>query len=288
MSLVRPILTAVVAVQVLALPAFADLNANQLGPNGPPLSLGQLPPLAGDEPVAKEDGGRSPASVGDNPKASRSIASAPNEGDDDEYNFSWLDPDKKVYVLQNRKYRKKNRFAVFLSAGADLSNPFRTEYEIVPRADYWFSEQFGVEAFYGALTNSDSSTLTALKNVSTSALPFVRENRSFFGGALTWTPWYAKLNFFNKILYFDWFLLGGVGQTVTAVNQTTKVGLAPNFAIQNLFTEYFGTGHEYYVTHNFIVRLDFFGMMYSATGADGSTTQNQINWEFTAGVGWAF
>ena len=29
--------------------------------------------------------------------------------DDDEYNFSWLDPDKKIYVLQNRKYRKAGR-----------------------------------------------------------------------------------------------------------------------------------------------------------------------------------
>ena len=61
--------------------------------------------------------------------ASRGIASTDRkiaseekgDSDDDEFNFSWLDPDKKVYVLQNRKYRKKNRFAIFLTGGLNLS-----------------------------------------------------------------------------------------------------------------------------------------------------------------------
>lgn len=210
------------------------------------------------------------------------------DSEDDEYNFSWLDPDKKVYVVQNRKYRKKGRFAVFATGGLNLSNPYRTEYEFVPRISYWFSEQFGVDAFYGVLSNSDNSTLTALKNASPTALPFVRENRSYFGAALTWTPWYSKLNFFNKILYFDWFLLAGLGQTGTAVDQNTRADRAPNFKTENLFTMFFGTGHQYYVTRNFLVRLDLLGMMYSATGADNRSTRNTTNFEFTAGVGWAF
>ena len=33
----------------------------------------------------------------------------------DTYSFSWLDPDKEVFVLQNRKYRKKGR--LHLNAG---------------------------------------------------------------------------------------------------------------------------------------------------------------------------
>ncbi|MBI3544151.1 MAG: hypothetical protein HY075_12845, partial [Deltaproteobacteria bacterium] len=121
--------------------------------------------------------------------------------EDDEYNFSWLDPDKKVYVLQNRKYRKAGRLAISLAGGLNLSNPYRTEYELVPRIDYWFSELFGIEVFYGSLSNHDNNTLTALKQASPTALPFVRENRTYYGAALTWTPWYSKLNFFNKILY---------------------------------------------------------------------------------------
>ncbi len=33
------------------------------------------------------------------------------------YDFSWLDQDKEVYVLQNRKFRKKNKLYVGAMAG---------------------------------------------------------------------------------------------------------------------------------------------------------------------------
>ncbi len=210
------------------------------------------------------------------------------DADDDEFNFSWLDPDKKVYVLQNRKYRKKNRFAIFLAGGLNLSNPYRTEYEIVPRAAFWFSEMFGVEFFYSSLSNHDNSTLTALKSASPSALPFIRENQSYYGALLTYTPWYSKLNFFNKILYFDWYFDAGAGQTGMALDRNKKAGAAPDFLFESLFTFYYGTGMQFYVSRNFLVRMDLLGMMYSATGADGVTKSNTQNYDFTAGIGWAF
>lgn len=230
-----------------------------------------------------------PALANDAAEPSRSIAreSGDAANSDDEYNFSWLDPDKKVYVLQNRKYRKTNRFAIFGSGGLNLSNPYRTEYEFVPRVAYWFSEQWGAEIFFSVISNGDNENLRALKAMS-NALPFVRENRSFYGAAVSFTPWYSKLNFFNKILYFDWLFLAGMGQTSTAVDQNTRADRVSDFKTENLFTFFYGTGLQFYLTRNFLMRLDLIGMMYNATGADNKSKTYVQNYEFTAGAGWAF
>lgn len=232
----------------------------------------------------RDDQGRDPAS-----ESSRLVARDAQEGsEDDEYNFSWLDPDKKVYVLQNRKYRKKNRLSLFALGGANLSNPYRSELVFTPKVSFWFNENWGVEVFYGAVGNRDNSNLEALRKASPTALPFVRENRSYFGGVLAWNPWYAKLNFFNKILYFDWLIYAGAGQTSTAVDQNRRAGNPPIFVTETLTTFFFGTAHQYYVTRNFLVRIDLLGMLYNATGADNVTKYNTTNFDLSAGIGWAF
>jgi hypothetical protein len=68
--------------------------------------------------------------------------------DDDDYNFSWLDPDKKIYVLQNRRYRKANSADIFLMGGLSLGDTYRTVYQVQPRLGYWFNEEMGLEVFY--------------------------------------------------------------------------------------------------------------------------------------------
>ncbi|MEW6056969.1 MAG: outer membrane beta-barrel domain-containing protein [Bdellovibrionota bacterium] len=224
-----------------------------------------------------------PGFVGD-----RSLSREAENSEDDEYNFSWLDPDKKVYVLQNRKYRKANRFALYFSLGPNLSVPYRTEWAFVPRAGYWFTEQLGIEVLYGILSNSDNDTLKALRNASPSALPFVRENRSYMGALFNWSPWYAKINVFNKILYFDWLFNTGAGQLTTRVDQNTRADQPPNFKTETHFAWFFGTGHKFYVTKDVLFRWDLIGMLYSATSADNRTKQTKSNFDFTVGLGYAF
>jgi len=217
------------------------------------------------------------------------LAHAQNEpSGEDEYNFSWLDTDKKVFVLQNRKYKKAQRFAGFLAGGVNLSNPYKTEYVLIPRLAYWFTEQFGVEALYATLTNSDNSNLTGLKKASPTALPFIREHRSYFAALGTWTPWYSKINFFNRILYFDWFLNGGIGSVNTAVDTNRRADSASVYKEESLTAGFFGTGMNFFINKNFSVRLDFVGMMYQATGADNVTEFTKVNFDFTAGVGYLF
>lgn len=209
---------------------------------------------------------------------------------DDEYNFSWLDPDKKVYVLQNRKYRKAMRPAVYLQGGLNLDNPYRSELLYGARASFWFSEQFGIDAFYYKINSSKNDTFKALEDAASNsgALPFVRRHHSYLGALGTFTPWYAKLNFFNKILYFDWFFNLGLGQASTSVDRNRSKVTASNFVNENNFTIFYGTGQNFYVTRNFMIRLDLLGSTYTATTVNASTTKRYFNWDFVAGIGYLF
>lgn len=223
----------------------------------------------------------------------RSFAATQSNEDvaaDDEYNFSWLDPDKKVYVLQNRKYRKALKPAVYLQGGLNLDNPYRSELLYGVRASFWFSEQFGVDAFYFKVNSSKNDTFNALEDAASNsgALPFVRRHHSYLGALGTWTPWYAKLNFFNKILYFDWFFNLGLGQASTSVDRNRSKVTPPNFVNENNFAIFYGTGQNFYVTRNFMVRLDLIGSTYNATTVNANTTKRYFNWDFVAGIGYLF
>ncbi len=207
---------------------------------------------------------------------------------DNEYNFSWLDPDKKVYVLQNRKYRKTRHFGVSASAGLNLSNPFKTAYTAMPRFSYWINEQWGIEAFYSKASNTDNQTLKALRNVSASALPYVREIRDYYGAVAAWVPWYSKINFFNKILYYDWGFNFGIGNLDTAVDQNTKASQPPNYKLESLTTVFIGTTQNFFIDRNWSVRLDLVGMIYSAKGADDISKNTYSNFDFGVGLGYLF
>src|SRR5262245_41017208 len=89
----------------------------------------------------------------------------------DEYNFSWLDPDKKIYVLQNRRYLKGNRPLLSAMIGTGFSNPYRTVFTIDPRLAYYMNETWGVEVMYQIGTNKVNGTADALKQSSPNSPP---------------------------------------------------------------------------------------------------------------------
>src|SRR5690554_4309003 len=67
---------------------------------------------------------------------SQSVASS-----DLTYNFSWLDPDKEVYVLQNRKYRKAGRLHATLGGGITTSGAFVDSTTLQGRVGFFFREE---------------------------------------------------------------------------------------------------------------------------------------------------
>jgi outer membrane beta-barrel protein len=189
----------------------------------------------------------------------------------DEFHFNWLDPDKKITVLQNRKYKKENRLLLSASGGMARSSPYRTTYVVDPRAAFYFAEQLGFEAFYTVCFNQENTYFANLKQAS-NVIPRTIEVRSQMGGLLHYAPWYAKINVFNAILYFDWYFTGGAGAVNTATDIRDSSTAAANYSLANRFAVFAGTGQQFHISQDFVLRFDFTGTffrapVYGTTGA---------------------
>ncbi len=205
----------------------------------------------------------------------------------DEYNFNWLDPDKKVYVLQNRKYEKNDSVRLSGLFGVGTSNSYRTVLNYEFRLAYYFKDVLGLEFFFSGSKNSKNGTFEALEASSPTSLPVVREVRNQVGLLLQWSPWYAKINVFNEVLYFDWYFSLGAGALLMKLDQNVTVGSPSVFVSQNKGAVFIGTGHQYHLSNGFVVRLDFSGAFYRAPKF-GNTGDNAwfSNYNFNVGVGY--
>ncbi len=193
------------------------------------------------------------------------IAAVPLARAGDDYNFNWLDPDKKIYVLQNRRYVKAEHLLISGSGGYLLNNAYLKSYSAEGRAAFYILEALGVEVFYTKFFNSENQLIDALKTSAPTALPFVRRINAQYGGLIHWVPWYAKLNVFNQIMYFDWYFAGGAGSIDAAVDKRANLMAASNLVGEKLLGLYLATGHQYHINQHFVVRLDFTGAFYNAT-----------------------
>jgi outer membrane beta-barrel protein len=203
----------------------------------------------------------------------------------DEYNFNWLDTDKKIYVLQNRKYLKSGHPLLSVMGGIGFSNPYRSTFNIDPRFAYYFNESWGFEVFYTMSSNTPNNTIQAL-SIATTVLPGIREIRSQYGGMVHFVPWYAKINVFNSIIYFDWYFGVGAGQVSSFVTNV-KNPTASDFVQQDLFSLFWATGHQYHVSQSFLIRMDVTSALYQAqiNGTSGETSWYS-NLNFGIGLGW--
>ena len=64
------------------------------------------------------------------------------------YEFSWLDKDKEIYVLQNRKFRKVGKVYVGAGGVKTISGAFVDSYGGTLRGGYFFSEDWGIEGVF--------------------------------------------------------------------------------------------------------------------------------------------
>lgn len=206
------------------------------------------------------------------------------------YNFSWLDKDKEIYVLQNRKFRKDGRVYIGGNAGKTISGSFIDAYGGSVRAGYFFREDWGIELLYGKSMGEESNTAKGILEQGT--VPFYRKVDSYMGGMLMWSPFYSKINTFNKIFYYDWLFGVGAASISTKDNrerfivQTNKT-LTSDSSVGILWT----TGMRFYINENWSARLDFTGMNWRAerfSKLSGTSTRIQkVDWfnNYDVGVG---
>lgn len=187
------------------------------------------------------------------------------------YDFSWLDKDKEVYVLQNRKFRKNSKLYLGTTFGKSLSGAFVDRYTSSFYGGYFFSENWGLEVSYNKASNQTNATHDAVKEAGTVA--FYRKIESDITAHLVWSPFYSKINTFNKIVYYDWLFGLGISSLTTKDNRNQFVNKDEFDEVEESTTAFsWFTGFRFFVTESWSMRVDFKGIHSQADRAIGDNT----------------
>ncbi len=205
------------------------------------------------------------------------------------YNFSWVDNDKEIYVLQNRKFRKVDNFYIGATGAYKLSQDFVDAYGGTLRAGYFFTEDWGIEGVFGKNTSTKNDSAKGVE--SQGAFAFTREIESYMGAMAMWSPFYSKINTFNRVVYFDWMFGLGLAnvQTKDNRNQFGTTSLNTKTSESNMGAMW-NTGFRFYINENWSLRLDVTGLTFKAkrTTQDTNNVKSETSKLFTTydlGVG---
>lgn len=132
-------------------------------------------------------------------------------GEGDLYDFLWLDPDKSVYVLQNKIYPKDKSLYLDIGYTTSLTQKFQDSVGAQLKFGYFFHEEWAIEAMIMQYSNTNNSAYDSIRKVN-ETVPFVLRPLSSRSIFLIWSPFYGKINTFNQIYYFDWSFGLGTGQ----------------------------------------------------------------------------
>ncbi len=215
-------------------------------------------------------------------------------GEQSTYKFKWLDPDKEVYVLQNRKFRKDGRVYLNIGAGMTTSGAFVDSKTIQSRAGYFFTEEWGIELLYAKTSGAENATALSLRNEGASgSVPFRRIIDGYNAAMLMWSPFYSKINTFNKIYYYD--ILLGVGlASLTETNNKKEFlsgGTGEDALISETHTGYlWNIGMKFFLSQSFDLRLDLTTIHYQAETPSNKSKVNSwyTNYDLAASVGYSF
>lgn len=211
-------------------------------------------------------------------------------GEESVYDFLWLDPDKAVYVLQNKIHKKENTFYMDAGYVTSFSGAFNDTRGVAVKGGYYFHEEWAVEALYLGYQNNRNDNYNNVKLVN-GAVPFVRRPTSTIGAGLVWSPFYGKINTFNKIVHFDWYFGFGAAMVNTQSNLKT---VRNNTAADTYDSEtrgggYLKSGVKFHLNQNWHVGVEWMGTYYNAPGPrnpkqDKFRSQNdmiiQLGWSY--------
>lgn len=185
----------------------------------------------------------------------------------DLYKFLWLDPDKKVYVLQNKLYKKSKTIYTQLGYLSALSGEYQDTSGINFRTGYYLNEEWAVEGFYNSYSNKNNDAYDNLQRINQS-VPFIRRLNSSYGLMGVWSPFYGKINTFNKIIYFDWSFGLGLAKIDTESNKDT-VSLptqSSTFTSESYTGAIAKTGLRVHASKRWFIGIDLQRTMYKAPG----------------------
>jgi len=149
--------------------------------------------------------------------------------EEDLYDFLWLDPDKAVYVLQNKIHKKEK--SLFLSGGyaASMNTDFQNTQGATFEVGYWLNETMALSLQHSIFSSKEDEAyknITRVNNIE----PFIRRAQNYTNIWLHWSPFYGKINTFNRIYYFDVGLALGLGKlqmetNLNSIQNTNVIGV---------------------------------------------------------------
>ncbi|MDO9180827.1 MAG: outer membrane beta-barrel domain-containing protein [Bacteriovorax sp.] len=224
---------------------------------------------------------------------SLSITSKIFASEKDIYEFSWLDPDKEVYVLQNRKFKKAGHLHVNAGAGITTSGAFVNSTAIQGRLGYFITEDFGFEGLYSKNSGKENDTAKGVRSSGpqgTGTTPFRRIVDNYVGVMALWSPFYSKINTFNKIVYMDWIF--GLGYASLKEKNNKLAFVSALYANQETLETHGGimweAGMKFYLDQSFSVRTDLTAVHFSTNNISTPGSSYKSNYDATLSLGYSF
>lgn len=210
------------------------------------------------------------------------------------YEFSWLDKDKEIYVLQNRKFRKVGKVYVGAGGVKTISGAFIDSYGGSLRGGYFFSEDWGIEGIFGKSSGSKNATAKSVEDQPARA--FYRKVDTYMGAMAMWSPFYSKINTFNKVFYYDWMFGLGIASVKTLDNRSAfDTPSSSNLTSSNAIGVIWNTGLRVYMSDSWSLRIDFTGIHAKPKKENikdngNSVTTNSLfsNYDLGVGLNYAF
>jgi len=211
-------------------------------------------------------------------------------GEESTYDFLWLDPDKAVYVLQNKIHKKENSIYMDVGYLTNLTSAFQDTRGVAVKAGYYFHEEWSVEMMYLGYSNSNNDNFRNVQLLK-GGVPFVRRPDRTLGAGIVWSPFYGKINTFNQIVYFDWSFGAGYAQVTTKSNlkSVTSTSASDTYQSENNSGAYLKSAVKFHLNQNWHVGVEWVGTYYQAPGPK-NPKQDKIrsNNDLIFQLGWSY
>ena len=219
-----------------------------------------------------------------------SMSKQVHAGEESLYDFLWLDPDKKVYVLQNKLYKKEHKF--YFDAGyiSNYTSKFQATQGFQLKGGFYLREEWALEASFQQYSNGNNDEFRNIRIINKTE-PFIRRLNSSLGANLIWSPFYGKINTFNEIVYFDW----SFGAGYTKINAESNIKTAAFGAVSNKFGKenYNGavlkTNFKVHLKENMHLGVEYMNTYYMAPGPQNPKSDRlRTNTDIIFSVGFSF
>jgi outer membrane beta-barrel protein len=209
-----------------------------------------------------------------------------NAAEDDLYEFLWLDPDKHVFVLQNKQHKKAKKFFAQASYLNATNVDFQNSNGFGASIGYHFNEQLGVAVDAHFFNNSHSQAYQNILNV-TNSEPFIRRPNQNISINLLWTPFYGKINTFNRIFYFD----VGLGVGLSRLGMSSNLNNVRDTNVVNQFDRenYHGLNSKiflkFHIDNKQFIGAEFNNTSFKGVGPRGNKSVEHLRYlNFSYGI----